>query len=70
VAADAIWQMAVRRAPESIHKEKTMKKTYASPQLTTSGSVVGETLGQGVLSPREAGPAYKPIVTASVGFYL
>jgi hypothetical protein len=47
-----------------------MKKTYASPQLTTSGSVVGETLGQGVLSPREAGPAYKPIVTASVGFYL
>ena len=47
-----------------------MKMTYAAPQLMSSGSVLVETLGVGSLTPREFGPAYKPIGSASVGFYL
>jgi hypothetical protein len=47
-----------------------MKKSYVTPQFLASGDAVRETLGTGVLTPREFGPSYKPIASAGVGFYL
>jgi hypothetical protein len=47
-----------------------MKKSYAAPQFLLSGDVVRETLGTGVLTPKEFGPSYRPIASAGVGFYL
>jgi hypothetical protein len=47
-----------------------MRKTYATPALTLSGNVIGETLGAGVLTPQEFGSAYKPINSGSLGFHL
>lgn len=47
-----------------------MKTTYVAPRVEPSGSVICETLGLGMLAPREAGLNYKPMFSASVGFYL
>lgn len=47
-----------------------MRKTYAAPTLAPSGNVIRETLGQGTLSPKEFGVAYKPIQPGSLGFHL
>lgn len=47
-----------------------MTKTYAAPTLSESGSIVRETLGNGILSPKEQGTSYKPAVQGNLGFHL
>jgi hypothetical protein len=45
-----------------------MKTAYATPTLTTSGSIVRETLGGSTGVPNEG--IYKASGSGSVGFYL
>jgi hypothetical protein len=47
-----------------------MKKTYATPTLFESGSIVRETLGGGPLFPKEVSVNYRVAVQGNLGFHL